>query len=49
MSPYLYAFLCVLVPLAWGLLVAAGSTLLEKRLGRKPNADAEPIAQDDRV
>ena len=37
MKPWLYAFACVLVPIAWGLIVVWVTNRLENRLFRQTN------------
>ncbi len=48
MNPWLYAALCVTVPLAWGLGVNWVSQRIEKQLGLKAEK-TQTIAQDDKV
>lgn len=45
-----YAVLCVIVPIAWGLLVVQVTGFIERRLRREPHPEqVAPVAQDDRV
>lgn len=48
MSPVLYALMCVLVPLLWGIFVVSVTNAIERRSKSEPPQN-EPLAQDDQV
>jgi hypothetical protein len=43
-----YALLCLILPIAWGLLIYWASSVIEKRINRrrKPGETAEPLRLD---
>ncbi len=48
-KPIAYALLCVIVPAAWGLAVYWATSLIERRVLRKPPSAAGEAATNDEM
>ena len=46
-KPLVYALLCVVAPVAWGLMVYWASGRIERRVLRKPRPSSNGSAPDD--